>query len=166
MASLADFCATHDDARILVRQAWLFPDRKLAAASNGFLIIARRMRRGERLEPAPPEVERMFSPWIDFRPSPNARQVRIRELRRWCGRGLWPRTGSLCRQGRVDGQLINCNWLALLLGRVTDARGKYELVKTETGTCLSLVSKNWNIHLMGLMETALGEGHVVPSFRG
>lgn len=164
MASLADFCKGRE-ATPSVSRAWLYPEKKLVCASNGFLVIARTARRGERLKPAPPEVKKVFQPWISFRPSRKARVVLIRDLRRFAGRGIWPKEGSLCRPGRVNGQLLNCNWLALLLGRVTDARGKIEIQKTDGGSCFSLVSKHWIIHLMGLMESALGEGQVVPAFR-
>lgn len=165
MASLADFCKGRNAVSLSMRNPWLFPDRRFVAVSNGFLILARRARRGDRLKPAPPEVHKLFDPYLGFKFNWRSPRVRIRELRRWCGRGVWPKEQSICRPGRVQGRLINRNWLALLLGRVTDAWGHFEILKTETGHCFSLVTKNWKVHLMGLMETALEEGETVPAFR-
>jgi hypothetical protein len=165
MGSLSDFCKGRDQ-RPSVRNPWLFPDLGLVAASNGFLIIARNARRGEHVRPAPPEVGKVFRKVLRWKLRPGAKQVRIAALRRWAGRGLWAKDNSyINRPGRVNGQLLNCNWLALLLGRITDAKGRFQIRKTPNGACFSLVTKNWQVHLMGLMETTLGEGQVVPAFR-
>lgn len=151
--NLTDFTI---ETRGYLCKPWKFTDRKLVAASDGRILLARSLSAKDKYEEAPADVRDKFALFIDAVHGPQTIKVSMSKLARWAGplqtdEDNWP----LMIPGYFMGVIFNRMQFSRAFKLVSDERFTVSILPFTTGQAAFLTGKKWRIILMACTEGVL-----------